>query len=398
MNFKKRVNGSWIDTPSHIHKTDTDTLTTLPAVLYPNDITATVGLKGNTIQNGTPTPSNPVYVNGVGERTANLFDKSQAALGKEIDGLTYKDNSQYFITGFIPVEGGKTYYKSNSESSILLYHNADYEETVIHRLSVSGAGYFTIPSGYNYIVLNALIKNIDNVMINAGSTPLPYEPYGYKIPILSNSTTTPVYLGEVETTRKIKKLVLDGTEDWVVGNYPMSNSYQFYIPKNVYFPDANSTIPNGASFCTHFINQKTSCGIAWGSNFNIYMLIDDLPEGATANDFKAYLSAQYSAGTPVTIWYPLETETTGIVNEPLMRIGDYADEVSNITIPTIVGKNTFDVETTLKPSEASINYTGWHDTDVKEYISDTSIADWEKMSIAQMENHTIQKLQGGNWV
>ena len=61
------------------------------------------------------------------------------------------------------------------------------------------------------------------------------------------------------------------------------------------------------------------------------------------------------------------------LNEPIRKIGDYADTVSGITIPTITGKDTFDVETTLKPSEVELTYTGWHDANVKE--SDGS--DWQ---------------------
>lgn len=52
-------------------------------------------------------------------------------------------------------------------------------------------------------------------MLNLGSTALPYEPYGYKLPLTVNSTAYPIYLGEAQTTRKIKKLVLTGGEDWV---------------------------------------------------------------------------------------------------------------------------------------------------------------------------------------
>lgn len=57
----------WHDTPNYIHKTDTDTFTTLPAVLYPTGTTATVGLKGNTAQSGTPSPQNPVIPQGCGD-------------------------------------------------------------------------------------------------------------------------------------------------------------------------------------------------------------------------------------------------------------------------------------------------------------------------------------------
>lgn len=48
----------WFDLNHYIHNTSTDTLTTLPADIYANDTTATVGLKGNTSQqSGTTTVS-----------------------------------------------------------------------------------------------------------------------------------------------------------------------------------------------------------------------------------------------------------------------------------------------------------------------------------------------------
>ena len=42
-----------------------------------------------------------------------------------------------------------------------------------------------------------------------------------------------------------------------------------------------------------------------------------------------------------------------------MKIGNYADEVSNVaTIPTNNGSTTIDVDTTVKPSEVYIKYKG----------------------------------------
>jgi hypothetical protein len=80
----------------------------------------------------------------------------------------------------------------------------------------------------------------------------------------------------------------------------------------------------------------------------------------TLADFKSYLAAQYAAGTPVTVWYVLDEPETDIVNEPLMKIGDYADTVSceqaGVQIPTNKGSTTVDVDTTLKPSEVYIKY------------------------------------------
>jgi hypothetical protein len=88
--------------------------------------------------------------------------------------------------------------------------------------------------------------------------------------------------------------------------------------------------------------------------------------GNTKNGLKEYLTAQYTNGTPVCVWYVLEIPITATVNEPLMKIGDYADSLTT-SIPVTAGENTLDVQTTVQPSEVSINYKGWHPvTDVHE--------------------------------
>lgn len=166
----------------------------------------------------------------------------------------------------------------------------------------------------------------------------------YKIPISSANTTTPVYLGEVETTRKIKKLVLDGTEPWVLSG-------------TIAFINNTDTKKLSPLICTHF-PDVTNTGMWNGNNWIFQVDISRL--GMSGREaWITWLAEQYAAGTPVTVWYVLATEETGIVNEPLMRIGDYADEVSNVaTIPTVNGSNTIDVETAVKPSEVYIKYKG----------------------------------------
>ncbi len=187
--------------------------------------------------------------------------------------------------------------------------------------------------------------NIFNIMLNHGSSPLPYEPY--------NRTTAPVYLGEVETTRRIRKRVFDGTESWQKGNYPPSGGYQFFTPK------PSGIIANPSSWIiTHFVTGKALNGSAFASYLSLYPEASILPENATADDFKAWLAAQYANGTPVTVWYVLANEETGIVNEPLMKIGDYADSLSvDIELPLSQNaKNNIDIDTTVKPSSASFTY------------------------------------------
>lgn len=183
----------------------------------------------------------------------------------------------------------------------------------------------------------------------------------YKIPVSSASTTMPIYLGEVETTRKIKKLVLDGTENW-----GLATDFTFRIAINGYLRNEDN-IP----ICTHYrgiapVNKTADlsdrdAAFLVSSSGNNYFYISDY-NYTTAADFKSYLAAQYAAGTPVTVWYVLATPTTGTVNEPLMKIGNYADTLSKsqagVSIPTNNGSTTVDVDTTVKPSEVYIKYMG----------------------------------------
>ena len=177
----------------------------------------------------------------------------------------------------------------------------------------------------------------------------------YKIPISSANTTTNIYLGEVETTRKIKKLVLTGNEIFYMDK-ERANSWRFYSARLV-------SGKYSLSICSHFVyigtsevNNTDNIGF---SLFNVSQFGCRCPKSVanTVNEFKAWLAAQYAAGTPVTIWYVLATPTTGIVNEPLRKIGNYADSISDvISIPTVRGKNVFDVDTEVKPSEVYIKY------------------------------------------
>lgn len=121
----------------------------------------------------------------------------------------------------------------------------------------------------------------------------------------------------------------------------------------------------GVGLSTHLTLQTTLITDTETEGFyltssNVLYIRINTTRVSTVTDFKAYLSAQYAAGTPVTVWYVLATEETGIVNEPLMKIGEYADTVSGISIPTIAGANTISVGTTVQPSEVTVNYKGWH--------------------------------------
>lgn len=177
----------------------------------------------------------------------------------------------------------------------------------------------------------------------------------YKIPISSANTTMPVYLGEVESTRKIGKLVLTGNEAW---SFSTSGN-----AKRAYLTDWRSALGNSLPLCTHYIGN--SGGGSYPSDGKCLINSNGVPIFnanfvSDKTEWIAYLQQQYAAGTPVCVWYVLATPQTAVVNEPLRKIGNYADTVSmeqaGAQIPTNNGTTVIDVDTTVKPSNIYIEY------------------------------------------
>lgn len=173
----------------------------------------------------------------------------------------------------------------------------------------------------------------------------------WTIPISCAGQTTPVYLGEVPTVRRVKKLVLTKNYTWHKRN-----------DSNVFYTFLTSPKAYTECLCSHYLAINTEinppamqtgqCTCKAGAGTVVFIKDDNY---TTVDDFKAYIHQQYVAGTPVTVWYVLATPTTGIANEPLAKIGDYADELHNtIPIPTVKGQNLLTVDTTLPPSNTSI--------------------------------------------
>ena len=344
-------------------------------------------ISGNTVQNGTPTPDSPIMPQGTGERTGNLWDRDvpQYAYGK--------DDKKYNPDNAIALKAGT--YTISSDGilpQIQAFHAdlspyADIQDVIQKDANMSvGWGNRALLPTTNTLRLTTIVIAEDciitlccnptyigtYIMLNTGSEALPYENYGYKIPISSANTTTPVYLGEVETTRKVKKLVLTGEE-----NLNIPNTNKLRVPIGIELSQM-AVYGNLMEINTHFIVDNSSEDTVVSKNnytsrlaASAKMVWFFLPKSFFAGEisvanckeqFKTWLSAQYAAGTPVTVWYALATEETAVANEPLMRIGDYADTLSmeqaGVSIPTANGSTTLDVETAVKPSEVYIKYRG----------------------------------------
>ncbi len=185
-----------------------------------------------------------------------------------------------------------------------------------------------------------------DIQVEAGDAATPYEPY-------HESITTPIYLptplysGEVirsDGSRELKfgKLVLTGEEE-ITKHKPFTDgTVSIRIP-------SSKVKPYGIIYCTHLQNvsfpelyNQEKQGISSHSKDelnNLYCLISGF---TTEVKYKEFFAAQYSAGTPVTVWYQLAEPTTEAFTAP--------------QIPTINGTTVIDVDTAVKPTEMYIKY------------------------------------------
>lgn len=179
---------------------------------------------------------NTVNGESVGEKTANLFDMKTFAETAYPQNATvnYSENSLIFTATQIDAYVNQVYAQINIPVALrsscinvqplttyTISMNAPYKcfiswindsfDPVANYIKIPNnqTSYtFTTPSNCTKLLirLGKDVTNIgdtftiSNIMLNTGSTALPYEPYGYKVPVtISNGTdtlTTPIYLPE----------------------------------------------------------------------------------------------------------------------------------------------------------------------------------------------------------
>ena len=179
-----------------------------PTTIYTNG-NITYNIKGNTVI-------------GVGERTENLFDDKNCEYGKWVnsDG-TVLSNANYAACYTISISDqyyNIKYHSSKPYSySMVFYDSSNNFIERSHRSNPNVNGdLFEAPNTAVSAIVQVTVTPTDTMtpevlqvmqlMVNAGSTAAVYEPYGYKIPIITNQTTTNIYIGENPLRKS-----LDGT-------------------------------------------------------------------------------------------------------------------------------------------------------------------------------------------
>lgn len=313
---------------------------------------------GNMVQSGTPAPTSPIYPQECGDRTANLFDKSDIVTGyalNEYGEPTVNENFGY--TNPIAVTPATYTFTNLTYSGVMWtlrvcgYKDGEFVRQlkflIVQQTSTSTQ--FVVDDDIDSVKVSLGIVNRQNLsilMLNKGGIALPYEPYGYKIPVNLNGTIQNVYLDEPlrkigdyadsissdwTVTRRIVKLVLTGTESWGTAAIP---NYTYVLSTTPYI--------DTTAVSSHFVQRRTLQTLTSGAFllYNGNEIYIKYNYTTSVDDFKAFLAERYAAGTPVTVWYVLSTPTT-----------------EQVTVPAITpatGNNTFTIDTTLQPSSVSI--------------------------------------------
>lgn len=199
-------------------------ITAEPPIYFKSDGTAIseYQISGDTVQNGTPTPDNPIEVMGVGDRTSNSLDFEQL---KNAPSETIKDIVCSHVL-YLHLKPNAYYTMMSDGTGSTDSTPADLYRSVYFNSTAGEASanknnpvtLYTDDTGVVYVAFldertNAqqYLNGVAHIWINEGNTPSPYEPYGYKIPITLNSVTQNIYLDKPLYSGDYIKRNADGT-------------------------------------------------------------------------------------------------------------------------------------------------------------------------------------------
>ena len=354
---------------------------------------------GKCVQDGTPTPDAPVDIvcnNGTlkyGALGQNLIDPSPSNVRLEYyinkaDGQEKPSPPNFMFEGYIPVEPGKTYVaygRAKTGNNLSDYNRvawydssknwlsgADYTQNRISVVTApANAAYARFscnPSGTNTQTVTQAYVDSFNWMFAEGTAEItPFVPFVGGIytdgtpEVLTVSadgaetqTVTDIpmllsvgdYKDEVEiisggVTHKVGIRILTGEETgWALSDSGTTHRFRGTKPSDCHTPASRAP-----SVCTHF--KYVSTGSAVGGMFigasQYWYFIPTDQTIDTVDEWKAWLAAQYAAGTPVIVLYPLAAEATESVTAQPMQ--------------TSAGDNTVSVTSNVDPVELEVQYS-----------------------------------------
>ena len=308
---------------------------------------------GNSVQNGTPTPSAPVEIESVGEKTRNLLNPNSVSdenlyISSTNGAVLIPSNTggTWRSSDLIPIKGGKTYYlnANNNDASIagIAWYTKDksYLSGINTTIINQNNKQMTAPNEASYIRISWRIDAGYNpnwketVQFEEGSTATEYEPYGYKIPVkvsgknLLNQNITNLTLHKTNLRAKIINL------DSPITLQP--NTYKLTL-----FTSNEINLRHGLRYSILTTQNGTYKEIyleGGGQSTNGVFTVDVettvtgiyvfLAESDNSNAQITIDNVQLELGTEGTDYEPYNEITKNIyLNEPLRKIGEYTDYI-----------------------------------------------------------------------
>lgn len=344
---------------------------------------------------------NTVNGESVGDRTGNLFDGEIEQGTISADGILRDVSNIVRAKNFTVLDAGTyTIQSSNNVGEISVFiFTYTVDGTFIERLP---SDWIALPYSFT-LSERAKVKivfeytrgeainptDVKNIMLNSGSEPLPYEPYGYRVPVsVTNGTdtvTTNLYLPEQI------KMVGDEAEYVDYGAQKMHR-----VRKNLFQTIATSQTINDITFTVNANGSVTCNGTNHGNDtiifeFNYTGVV--LPEGvyitsgcpAGGSQTGGYKIQYYNgsgwnyelgSGNTFTLSGSLNYRSriliaknvtvTNLTFYPMIRLATIDDDtyepyientdldVTLPALPTLSGTNTLSVGTEVQPSKVEI--------------------------------------------
>jgi len=306
---------------------------------------------GNSIQDGTPSPEEPVEIQSVGDKTRNLFDESilnkfadtlttdkewvmKNFAGVIEDGIAFKENTRYTLAFTAKQTAGNPRlifkYTDGTSSNIgtwqLAAEYTTYIGTSAANKTIAYIGMEYGSTGYMYIKKGSIFLTEGVYTV---STMPEYEPYGYKVPVKVDEITHNIYLDEPLrkvgeyadyidfsnqcVVRNVRCLSLDGSDDEVIvlqstNSYGISNFYLDGL--------SDMALSEDCVMCNRLSRQTTNVANTMTEGFRFVITTSTYPymrisseRVSTVADFRAWLSdnvVSFAYATNAPIIEPIE--------------------------------------------------------------------------------------------
>ena len=309
-------------------------------------------IEGNTYQSDGVTPDTPQEVVGCGDRTGNLFDGEIRQGGITDTNGAFISAVARIRTNLLSVIPNKIYSVS---SNLRIRNIISYKDGVfIARLSDDDYGYnytITIPDEANQIGLSFMPNRSDVttltpndlewLMLNEGSTPLSYEPYGYKVDVVTRGTNlfdiSTIEAGRIDDTGEVgyisqTSLAVSGntitfstTSTWCgfVSDYIEINGVKPIISYGSFTSNENAIL---TGYLYYYDADKQYLGntseyLSNAKYARISFQSDVIVTNAVVSDIQVELGTEATSYEPYTP--PITTPI--YLDSPLYKIGDYSD-------------------------------------------------------------------------